>query len=163
MAAGRSVKFRQVPSSSVKFQGQPSQNAAHSFFSSNPSPHLIGRTGDTAVREAHMPSTAPSQHVAISSLTRRVLRCASEVISMQSASIDGNQHAPRIYALKSCAARGERFPIVHTQWRDQFEASRVAVSRNQSQSVAISMKQPQSRNQSQSVAHRTCTRESDSQ
>ena len=76
---------RADPSSSVKFQGRPSQNAAHSFFSSNPSPHLIGRTGDTAVREAQMPSTAPSQHVAICSLTRRVLRCASEVTSIQSA------------------------------------------------------------------------------
>jgi hypothetical protein len=48
---------------------------------------------------------------------------------MQSASIDGNQHAPRILRCTS----GERFPIVeHTQWRDQYEASRVAISRNQS-------------------------------
>jgi hypothetical protein len=114
-----------------------------------------------------MPSTAPSQHVAICSLTRRVLRCASEVISMQSAR---SSACNQLDAARLALHERERFPVVeHTQWRDQYEASRVAISRNPSQSVAISRDQYEayrvaiSRNQSQSVAHRTCTRESDSQ
>jgi hypothetical protein len=157
--------IRQVPSSSVKFQGQPSQNAAHSFFSSNPSPHLIGRTGDTAVREAQMPSTAPSQHVAICSLTRRVLRCASEVISMQSARSSAcNQLDAARLALHE---RGHPPAISFHRWqsacilrctseRDSQELSTLSgassMKHPESQSVAISRNQYEASTESQSVA-----------